>query len=460
MGHGLPYDAVEDDYILNLPKATMEPLPGQSNQFATWLSEKFPETNSTSFPPRHYFGQYLEEMAIRTQLEAESEGLTINYLTDNEVTDIVEEKEGVFHITAARGNYHVNKVILAPGHMPSTAFSELIGKKGYIHNPWERGAFKHLPLDEPVTIIGSRLTAIDVALKLKHMNPNCKLTMVSRSGLLPTVLGKEMLPHTLNHLTLEAICERSDFGQQPLSLDEIGLLFWKEIDAIKGRLGHLGAFPKSAKDISAIDWITNEINEAEQGSRAWQEVLFALYPLTPDIWPMIRREDQERFIKAHYSLFITYLAAFPLENAHKIKAMLASGQLKVQGGLSDISSEADHFIVRFENGEHFTSNTVINATGPGYDASKLPFLTNLFRQGYLVKNPLGGIQVDKDTLHIINAMGNNNPHFYAIGELTKGIYFLTTDFGRVTVQAEKIVKTLIQQTVNSSVIKNASVDES
>ena len=63
IGPGLPYSIADDCYILNLPKEVMEPVEGQNGRFSNWL-KSFPSCpQDTPFPPRHYFGKYLEYLA-------------------------------------------------------------------------------------------------------------------------------------------------------------------------------------------------------------------------------------------------------------------------------------------------------------------------------------------------------------------------------------------------------------
>ncbi|KTC87683.1 FAD/NAD(P)-binding protein [Legionella drozanskii] len=441
IGHGLPYGGQEESYLLNLPKEIMEPVSGESNQFVQWLIEH--DLNDESqFPSRYLFGQYLEYRAIRAQIEAESQGLTIQYLINHEVLDVKATDEGTFQVISSREDYDVHYVVLSPGHMPSTAFAELNGQKGYVHNPIESQYFKVIDQDEPVTIIGSRLTAIDVALKLKRMNHRGKLTMMSRSGLLPTVLGKTIPPYSLKYMTLEGLTKKANGSS--LNLKDLNQLFWQELEEL-GDIGHLKAFPKSAHDISALDWITHEINEAEEGARPWQQFLFALYPLTPHLWTLLNCRDQTLFMAEFYSLFITYLAAFPLENAYKIKELLRQQQLTVLGGLKEISLENSQFLAHCQNGQTIKSNWLINATGPSYEASTLPLLQKMLESGLIAQHPLGGIQIEKETLKVVNNQRQTMNHLYVVGELTKGSFFLTTDLGCVTAQTRKIASRLADE---------------
>ena len=182
----------------------MEPVPGDTSLFSTWLETLGSCSVDTAFPPRHYFGQYLELMAIRTQKNANDLGVKITYLTNHEVLNIQDRGDGTVYIQTPHGNYQSDYLILGSGHMPSTNFTDFVGNDGYMHNPLDMHVYKEIDPNASVGIIGSRLTAIDTALKLKQMNHHGKLYMVSRSGLLPTVLGKEVPHYPLKYLTMDA----------------------------------------------------------------------------------------------------------------------------------------------------------------------------------------------------------------------------------------------------------------
>lgn len=445
VGHGLPYAEKEASHILNLPKQTMEPVSGETDQFVSWLDNNNLNPES-SFPSRYLFGQYLEYRAINAQLEAEHQGITIRYLINNNVLELKQTPNGLFCVMGPRGNYDVHHVILCLGHMPSTSYKELIGHPGYIHSLAEHKQDKLFDANESVLILGSRLTAIDTALKLKQKKHKGKLTMISRSGLLPAVLGREVPTYSLKHITMDAI--NRIIKTKELRLQDLINLFTKELKE-SGAISHLDALPKSIQDISPLEWIENEIREAERGARLWQQILFALYPLTPQIWPMLHSQDRALFLQQYYSLFITYLAAFPLDNAYKIQELLASNQLEVQGGLNELKFENGQFEAHCQDGTIHRAPWVINSTGCSYDATTLPLLNGMLDDGLITKHPLGGIRVDKETMQVFNQEMKKNSSMYAVGEVTKGDCFLTTDLGCVTSQTKKIASILVSKISHS-----------
>ncbi|MDF1757124.1 MAG: hypothetical protein P1U74_02355 [Legionellaceae bacterium] len=61
------------------------------------------------------------------------------------------------------------------------------------------------------------------------------------------------------------------------------------------------------------------------------------------------------------------------------------------------------------------------------------------------KHSLGGLEVKTDTLQVIDKYGMSNKRLFAIGELTKGACFLTTDLGTVTSHAARVVEFINSQ---------------
>lgn len=445
IGPGLPYKSNDNCYILNLPKNIMEPIPGEKNNFSTWLESVEPKFNETLFPPRHYFGKYLNHMSNKTQQEAKQMGITIKYLTKHEVINIKKIDNRSFTVHTNKGNYKANYTILSTGHMPTNKYAEFMRYENYIHDPWNNEHYANLNTKDNIAIIGSRLTSIDIAIKLKEIGHKGKIYMISRTGLLPTVLGKEIPPYELKYLNLCELNKLTDHGSKYLDKNHFIKLFWKEISAAMGQKIDISFIKKSHHEISALNWITEEVQNSKNGKRAWQQVLFALYPTTPSIWKFFSKEDQKSFLNEYYSLFITYLAAFPIENANKIKELLTSEQLEIYGGLKTIEPQGSHFLTHLETGNIIKTKYLFNATGTSYDVSILPLYKKMLKSNLIEKHPLGGIKVNTSTHQVLTKNNITNKYLFAVGELTKGDCFLTTDFGSATNHCEKVVKYIVRE---------------
>ncbi len=195
-------------------------------------------------------------------------------------------------------------VILCTGHMPSNTYREYIGKPGYSHNPWNNDSFLETQPNESVGILSTRLTAIDVAVKLINQNHRGPITMISPNGLLPMVLAKKVLPYQMQYLKLDSLPDQ-------IQLSYILKIFFKEISLALNKSCSLHTIPKSYKDIKPLNWMNKEITQAKQNTKPWQQVIFSFYPMAPDIWQRMDSENQRKFILKYNSLFMTYLAAFP-----------------------------------------------------------------------------------------------------------------------------------------------------
>ncbi len=451
IGPGLPYAFKDDSYILNLPKGVMEPVSGHEGRFSKWLEDNAPDCpKDTDFPPRHYFGDYLEYVygRVKEQIKSADHPLKLVDHLRHEVVNVVSSKDGQYKIFSvdstsdeATKPVEVNYVIFATGHLPSSNFTKLIGRPGYWHNPWDGKMSEELLADpsQPVTILGSRLTAIDVLLSLMNQGYEGPINFASRGGMLPSVLGKEIPPVPLKHLTLESFEKLTLGGVRPLLLDDVIELFRLEISDAEGHDIGLDHLVRSASDMSPRVRLNKEIEEASLGRRPWQQVLFASYPIIANIWYKLNDDDKLRFISEYRSLFMTYLAAFPLDNAHKVLEAMDSGQLRVLDGLESVNDASrDGFKLGFTGNRVLAVPHLVNATGPGTNSCDDPLYNKLLTNGFASKNAFGGLDVNPVHLTLNTPKGHHD-NVFVIGENTQGACLSTTDMIRVALQAGRVV---------------------
>lgn len=445
IGRGLAYSKNESSYILNLPKNVMEPVCGCSGQFSMWLEKQRTRCqHDTQFPPRYFFGNYLEDLACKLEQETATSNVKIAYITNTEITDI-QEVDGLFQLESDKKKYTANYVVLCTGHMPSSKYQEFVGKQGFYHDVWD----ETIHPDDDVIILGTRLTAIDVALKLQACSHRGKIWMVSGSGLLPAVLSKEIPDYPLKHLTINNISRSIKDMPDKTRLDVLSHLFWKEISDAENKSISFADIAKSHTDMAPLSWLENQIARAELAPKPWQQVLFAIYPVLSTIWSMLEVEDQLIFLRNYYSIFMTYLAAFPLENAHKIMKIMCSGQLTVLGGIKAVNRIDNQYVIRLENQQKITAKHVFNATGSGHDPLQVPLYRNMIQKRLMCKDERGGIVVDPHTLQVMSCSGKIHPRLFAIGELTRGTCLAVTDMGRIAVQASRVAAG-IQEDIHST----------
>jgi uncharacterized NAD(P)/FAD-binding protein YdhS len=139
-----------------------------------------------------------------------------------------------------------DRVVLALGNAaPAQPFEVDPQMRHYVADPWQPERIEALP-EEPVTLIGSGLTAVDVALTLARSGKHSKITALSRHGLLP-------LPHAAT-VKIEIEKPRSR--------------------TLSGLLRELRAYPGD-----------------------WRSLMDAMRPHWNDLWSGMSRLDQERFLR-------------------------------------------------------------------------------------------------------------------------------------------------------------------
>lgn len=450
IGPGLPFSKSNTESILNIHKDKMEPIFGTKGRFTEWLKSRADAPQDTNFPPRQFFGEYLAFLAERVQRDAANLGISIQYKTNCMVTDVDMLGNSV-KVFTEQSNLIGDYLILCTGTMPSSSYSHLIGKVGYFHSPYAEKCYEKIDINSDIAVIGTRLTAIDTVLKLLTTGHRGKITMVSRSGLLPAVASKDIPDYRLKHLTSDNFHQLTQGGSRYLSLNDLAKLAFNEINEAEGKILLPHNIVRSYQDLLPEDWLIQQIARAEYGPKPWQQVLTASYSLVPVIWSMLSMQDKKRFLQCYKGTYLTYLASFPLENAYKIRGHLASGQLNVRGGIKEITGlDVGGFSMSFDAGPPLIIKNIINATGPGSNPRRTQPYERMIEKKLIQPHALAGIAVDYKTLQVISPRMGKNPKIFALGGVTAGDYLATEHIVMVARQASEVSKFIVSKIGSAS----------
>ncbi|KAK6527405.1 hypothetical protein TWF694_004394 [Orbilia ellipsospora] len=186
-------------YRLNFPRKFMEPEADVAGVFSAWLRDVAPQC-TTEFPPRRFFGLYLEQMGKR--LLAETVGnpfIGIKFFPNCEVNDIecdiscasapfCVQYSDVSRDGDSRGCLEVDEVLLCTGTFPGDHYREFRSTEGYGYDAESNcRLMAGLQGNESIGIIGSRLSAIDLVMELRKRRHTGTITLGSENGLLPAV---------------------------------------------------------------------------------------------------------------------------------------------------------------------------------------------------------------------------------------------------------------------------------
>lgn len=423
-GKGLAFGTERNSHILNLPASIMSLHPENPLEFCEWRTNdehfwndgSYGENVWSEFPPRRLFGKYVASTMNKLLMVS-----PFASLINKKVNAIYELKEpNRFLVKYEDGMSELfDKVILCIGHSPLKPFFNL-PKDRYRHSSYE---VENIPSNASIGIIGSRLSAIDAVLALKENNHQGKIYLASKSGVLPKVFDENKKPY-----------ESSGFLNKLLAitnptLEEIIEIHKNEIKQV------MNIDDKSLHDLFFV------INSQESFEREfdllglrseWQSVLFSSYSIVDQIWKKLKQADKHIFLKNYYGLWMTFLAAYPLESAKKIKFLMDNEQLKVISGLEEIKINENIFSLIQKSGNNILIDYLIDGRGVGYQEEDLrtsSLLSSLLDGGLIQVHENGGLKIDTISYEAEGIKGLTK-NLHIVGDLTKGEFLSTTDVGR------------------------------
>ncbi|WP_342666477.1 FAD/NAD(P)-binding protein [Legionella massiliensis] len=440
IGPGLPYSDQEKTFCLNLPHEHMKLLKEEPRHFSQWLHDR---QESSDFPPRYYFGHYIQERFATAENNAKK--VTITSLREHQVKAILPRARHQYQILAwyqsQEVSYKAHFVVLASGHLPATLFADYQALTNFQPNPWNLNAYNNLSSHSHVAIIGSHLSAIDVALKLSSQNHQGRISMVSRNGLLSAVRSQQH-KHQMQFLTSDNIRRILNQKDPRELLPELIHLFSKEMGPYLPNPSLSETLTK-LKKIAPLKRLNWEIRNAETNRLNWQLVLSSFYQLLYRLWPKIPFACQSEFLEKHASLMFSFLCAFPLKSAYILQAMMQRQQLSVHKGFIGIEPCSGQFLIHLKQQRPLICDYLICATGSGTQAAAQPLLAEMLKRKIIKEHPLGGICINP-TNHQILTDKQEHPGFYALGDLVKGARFRIIELGQIVEQAALISQHILK----------------
>src|SRR4051812_34071128 len=153
---GLAYATTDDQHLLNSRAIAMSADSTEPAHFLHWAHRHGLPAAPTSFLPRRVYGDYLADT-----LDPRTHHIRAT------VTHLTPHPGGGVRATLDTGTHlHAHHAVLATGHAPPRNPYPIAAHPRYLTNPWTPGALDAVPADQPVLLIGTGLTAVDVALTL------------------------------------------------------------------------------------------------------------------------------------------------------------------------------------------------------------------------------------------------------------------------------------------------------
>jgi uncharacterized NAD(P)/FAD-binding protein YdhS len=412
-GRGVAYSTSCSWHLLNVPAGNMSAFPEDSQNFLRWARSHYDsEARAEDFLPRRVYGQYIEAV-LRDSIRDNSQ----RFRLVRDEARAIEISDNLARIRfSGEKSITASRVVLALGNFqPSNTPLSGVPRetRRYLNSAWKIGPveFEELAQEESILLVGSGLTAVDVAIALRAQEFNGTIHIVSRHGLLP--LGHE----------IEAPESAAWDRDLPCSIREL---------------------------LNAVRW---EIARAEQQGRDWRCVIDSLRPVTAQIWQSLPLIEKRRFLRHVRPYWDVHRHRIAPRIYEEIRAGLEDSGIQLHAGrITQYYEEDKAAVVSYrerKSGEvkHLRVGRVINCTTPETDCRKVgsPLLQNLLAVGLVRPDPLSlGLDVAENGA-LIAEDGQLSHLLYTLGPALKGKLWESIAVPEIREQIARLAATLVER---------------
>lgn len=435
-GPGLAYSTDSPVHYLNVPAGNMSAFDDDPGHFLKWAQIHQPVGESStqapivsgSFVPRGVYGQYLRELLQTAQREHPGIIETLPVA----VASLRTDAQSRVTITTADGRtFSANGAVLALGNAlppnPPHLDPALFRHPGYIASPWKNDAVRAILPDEPVFIVGTGLTMVDVVMQLHTQGHAGRIIALSRHGLLPRA----------HRSPSRAPAHR----EPPTDLKVAGK--WNGDTRSLLRIIRQAVRDHAAKGAGG----------AGLGGD-WRDVITSLRPITAHLWRSMPHGERERFLSRLRSFWEVVRHRAAPESAAVIADLIAARQLTVRAGrctgFGPCASNPRLIDAAFRprgsaNVQTLRVARVINCMGPQTDIDRIddPLVAQMRADGLIARDPFGtGIEC-ADSGAVINARGVPAESIFLIGPSRKSQTWENTAVPELKKQAAQVASAVI-----------------
>ena len=433
---GAPYGKDLEFAKLNRPAIAMDELLSENYSFSEWLkSQTENRFHDYSFAPRWLFGSFLYEMLSNVTLALYEKNILFRAYPCS-VTGIQHSLDGYLLHTDTGDELKMDHVVVAVGPQRRIDPHQLGEFAGYRDSAFPLSSLMQwiAPSCRHVGILGSSLTAIDVALALAHDYPDIRITMLSRRGRLPSVRGvlDKELPRSFTEEAISSVYST----QGRITADDIAGLLNLELEPFGVSLSDIARPTR----LSAIDEFKQSLERASAPDSCWQCVISRANNTLNYAYALMDEHEKKRTCEILGHEWLRQRIPIPLMTAKKILQIIDEGRLFVRGGLQNILPDGEVFSSSFKNGETLTLDQVVNASGFEYDlsANSSDLIINLMNNGYIGLDWKNRGLVDHENCCLVDRDGEANNTLQLIGAATQGTYFMASAVDVIGLQARRV----------------------
>lgn len=390
-GRGVAYGTTRPEHLLNVPARRMSAFADETGHFSRWWADR---TNHAAteedYAPRMVYGDYLTGLLREAEIP----------VVHGEAVDVAD---GAVRLADGR-TLAADFIVLAPGNFPPAtprgiepaALGEI-----WVDDPWS-GALDGLGPKDVVFLLGTGLTAVDVALTLEATGFRGRIVALSRRGLAPRVHG----------LREPMVAAREDLVPNCIAM----------LKRVRGRSIEIG----------------------------WRSAVQELRTVTQWLWAEADMNERRRFLRHLRPWWDVHRHKLAPAVGATIELMQAEARLAVAAGrvrsITPVEGGAEiSFRLRGrKQDEQLRAARVVNCTGPDMDIGRVgePLLDALLAAGAIRRDALSiGLDVDQDC-RAIGADGRASETLSVIGPVTRGTFWESVAVPDIRQQAARVAERL------------------
>lgn len=377
LARGLAYGTRRPEHLLNVRAANMSAFPDDAAHFLRWMGFSDVE-QANRFVPRLAYGQYLRELFMKAIAAAPDRV----WIKQQDAIAIEKDEAGLPALRLDSGELvQASAVVLALGNSAPTPLPKLaeLPIALRLDDPWSGAGLQQLVGLDHVLLIGTGLTAVDVALSLDKVGYRGQITALSRRGLIPRA-------HADAGPVVGTVTRPSERGS----------------------------------------WLLHRLRRRAR-EVGWRQAVDELRPHTQSLWRLHDTAAQAGFLRHLRPWWDVHRHRLPPSIARHVEKMQTDGRLVFMAGrILDAWQELDGARIavrrRGKDAEFLSVDRVINCTGPEGDITRAapPLLASLVASGYARADAHRlGLEVDH-VGRLVDAAGHRQDWLLAVGPITRG----------------------------------------
>lgn len=332
LGAGVAYSTDDPAHLLNVRTSNLSAWSDQPDHFTNWLAQRGTPALPSAYVERRTYGAYLAAVAS----DALNGPVAHVHPIHAKALDL-HRSDANWRVRLSDGTTLTSRhVVLATGVGVPSPIRAALNRPRYIADPWRTGALDAIGDRDSVLVIGTGLTAVDIATTLGRGNR--RLVAISRHGLIPaahTVYAPTPMPFAPDAPTGLADLRRHMRHRIATSMDATG---------------------------------------------DWRPAVDGVRPHTQRLWQALEVAEKHAFLERDRRRWEVARHRMAPRVAAAIADMRASGQLTVRSDNAAAAIAAAG-----------PDTWIVNATGPDPDLTRCPdpLMQSLFRSGYARPGPCG-----------------------------------------------------------------------